>query len=291
MAETKDIKQIHSILRLLDDESPKVRDKVWDALSANLPRWEEPLREAVDGLPSGPRKRLRELLADRDRESFRRNWVRWREEADDYARLETALDALGGFLARQAGEPSGPGTLSALLDGLAAEFRGGGETPSPSRLARFLFETKGLRGADTDYYEPRNSDLVHVIRTGRGIPITLACVYMLVGRRLGLAIHGCDVPEHFLTRAEEGGESVVIDCFDGGRVLGRDRLSQLERKYAPDFMRILGRTASAESMVARVLRNLINAFHLAGRREASDFMWTLAEDLRGEPGGLGLDGR
>jgi hypothetical protein len=281
MAETKDIKQIHSILRLLDDDSPRVRDKVWDTLSANLPDWEEPLREAVEGLPVGPRKRLQELLADRDRESFRRTWVAWRDEADDYARLEAALGALSGFLARQAGETAGTGTLSALLDGLAAEFRDGGEPPVPSRLAHFLFETKGLRGADTDYYEPRNSDLVHVLRTGRGIPIALACVFMLVGRRLGLSIHGCDVPEHFLTRAEENGESIVIDCYDGGKVLGRDRLAQLERKYAPDFMRILRHAASAESMVARVLRNLINAFHLAGRKEASDFMWTLAEDLRG----------
>jgi hypothetical protein len=34
--------------------------------------------------------------------------------------------------------------------------------------------------------------------------------------------------------------------------------------------------------VARVLRNLINAFHLAGERQASQFMWSLAEDLRGE---------
>jgi hypothetical protein len=152
MAETQDIKQIHSILRLLDDESPKVRDKVWDALSANLPRWEEPLREAVDGLPSGPRKRLQELLADRDRESFRSNWGRWRDEADDYARLEAALDALSGFLGRQAGEPAGSGVLPALLDGLAAEFRESGEPHLPSRLAHFLFETRGLRGADTDYY-------------------------------------------------------------------------------------------------------------------------------------------
>jgi hypothetical protein len=34
--------------------------------------------------------------------------------------------------------------------------------------------------------------------------------------------------------------------------------------------------------VARVLRNLINAYHLAGDRPASQFMWSLAEDLRGK---------
>lgn len=283
MAAATDLKQLSSILKLLDDDSPKIRDKVWDLLAVNLPAWERPLREALAGLPPGPRKRLKELLVDREKETFRVSWGEWRNLPDELDRLEAALTALSSYLSRNA-DPEGADvpTLAQLLDSLAREFRASGEILIPSRLSRFLFHTKGLRGADNDYYDPRNSDLIHVIRSGRGIPISLACIFMLVGRRLGLTIAGCDVPEHFLTRAEEGGETVIIDCYDAGRVLGRDRLSQLEKKYAPDFTRILRISATAESMVARVLRNLINAFHLAGSKSASEFMWTLAEDLRGD---------
>jgi hypothetical protein len=282
--ETDTLRQLSSILKLLDDDSPKVRDKMWELLAANLSAWETPLRDALPGLAPGPRRRLEELLASRDKESFRSRWSEWRELGTESLRLEGALTALSGYLQRQAGlDSSDTPSLASLLDGLAQEFRASGELVIPSRLARFLFNTKGLRGADNDYYDPRNSDLVHVILTGRGIPISLACVFMLVGRRLGLHIAGCDVPEHFLTRAEEGGETVIIDCYDAGRLLGKDRLAQLERKYAPDFNRILKVDATAESMVARVLRNLINAFHLAGSKAASEFMWTLAEDLRGGP--------
>jgi hypothetical protein len=39
--------------------------------------------------------------------------------------------------------------------------------------------------------------------------------------------------------------------------------------------------AAPEAIVARVLRNLINAYHLSGDRQASQFMFSLAEDLRG----------
>ncbi len=282
-AETPDIRQLPSLLTLLDDDSPKVRDKVWDLVATNVSAWETPLRQRLNTLAGGSRKRLKELLDAREKERFRENWNHWRDLPDELDKLETALTTLSGFLGSQAGEDpdSGPG-VPELLDRLAREFRASGDLLIPSRLARFLFHAKALRGADTDYYHPRNSDLAHVLRTGRGIPISLACIFMLVGRRVGLDIAGCDVPEHFLTRAEEGGEAVIIDCYDAGRVLGRDRLGQLEKKYAPDFNRLLKTRASAESIVARVLRNLINAFHLAGDKESSEFAWTLAEDLRGD---------
>jgi regulator of sirC expression with transglutaminase-like and TPR domain len=104
---------------------------------------------------------------------------------------------------------------------------------------------------------------------------------MLVGFRLGLEIHGCDVPEHFLTRAREGNRDIIIDCFDGGRTLDENRLGQLEKKYAPDFAQLLYLPATPEAIIARVLRNLINAYHLAGDKAASEFIWTLADDLRG----------
>ncbi|HLP40153.1 MAG TPA: transglutaminase-like domain-containing protein [Fibrobacteria bacterium] len=273
-------RQIRSILRLLDDDSPKVRDRMWELVSANLPAWASTLRASAGGLASGPRRRLLDLLADSDREVIRSSWGEWRTLPGEAEKLEAALEFLSVYLARQAGEPES--SLGPILDGLAAEYLALGSAPTPTGLARFLFVAKGLRGANTEYYDPRNSDLLNVLRTGRGIPISLACIYILVGRRLGLDIAGCDVPEHFLTRAQEGGKTVIIDCYDGGRALGRDRLVLLERKYAPDFNRLIKARASAESMVARVLRNLINAFHLAGRKDASEFMWTLAEELRGE---------
>ena len=165
---------------------------------------------------------------------------------------------------------------------MARAFLADGGTPSAVSLAAYLFRDQGFKGAENDYYDPGNSDLVQVIERRQGIPISLACVFMLVGHRLGLAIHGCDVPEHFLTRADEAGRDCIIDCFDGGRIVEGERLALLERKYAPDFAKLVRSPASPEAIVARVLRNLINAYHLAGDRQASQFMFSLAEDLRGD---------
>lgn len=307
MAEDKNL--IH-ILKLLDDESATVRQRVWERLEANLPAWSADIRARLPELPEAPRRRLEELLAGRARRGFRRAWPLWRELPGDMEKLEAALAGLSWYLAedragrKRSGDgdapvnrdrraPGRPDTgqtprhpaLAPLLDGLARAYRDANGAPSPRALAAFLFVDQGFRGSEDDYYDPGNSDLVQVIERRRGIPISLACVFMLVGHRLGMPIFGCDVPEHFLTRASEGGKDVIIDCFDGGRTLEGENLAQLERKYAPAFARLVREPAAPEAIVARVLRNLINAYHLAGDRHASQFMFTLAEDLRGEGSG------
>lgn len=290
MAEDKDL--VH-ILRLLDDESPKVRARVWEKLEANLSAWEAGIRARLQEIPDPFRRKILDLLSGRARKGFRSLWIRWLGLPGDMEKLEAALSGISWYLSgdrfaedsiREEEIPRHP-ALAGLLDGLAEEFRNSGEAISPSALGRFLFETKAMKGAENDYYDPGNSDLVQVIRKGKGIPISLACVFMLVGHRLGFEIAGCDVPEHFLTRANEGGRDLIIDCFDGGKVLEAERLAQLELKYAPEFSRLLRTSARPEDIVARVLRNLINAYHLAGDKPASQYMWSLAEDLRGQRDG------
>ncbi len=275
-------KQIVSLLKLLDDDSPAIRDRVWEKLQANLIAWEPTIRAHLDGLPAPVRKRVQDGLSDQAQRGFRSAWLQWRTLPDEMTKLETAMSALSWHLSKVEKPVTGylHPELKGLLDGLADAFLASREPRLPSSLARFLFQTLGIRGADADYYNPGNSDLVQVIGLRRGIPISLACLFMLVGHRLGLPIKGCDVPEHFLTRVVESGREIIIDCFDGGKILDGDRLVQLERKYAPDFKRLLHAEMPAEAVVARVLRNLINAFHLAGDKSASDFIWNLADDLR-----------
>jgi hypothetical protein len=54
-------------------------------------------------------------------------------------------------------------------------------------LNRYLFEELGFRGNAREYYDPRNSFLNEVLDRKLGIPITLAIVYIEVGRHIGRA--------------------------------------------------------------------------------------------------------
>ena len=46
-----------------------------------------------------------------------------------------------------------------------------------------------------------------------GIPITLAVLYMEIGRRIGLEFQGVSFPGHFLVRLRVRGGTLVLDPF------------------------------------------------------------------------------
>lgn len=65
-----------------------------------------------------------------------------------------------------------------------------------ARIAAHL-QGVGFAGA-SDYYRVANSSLVEVLRSRRGIPISLAMVLIGVAERRGLAAVGINFPRHFL---------------------------------------------------------------------------------------------
>ncbi len=125
-------------------------------------------------------------------------------------------------------------------------------------LAGFLADEVGLRGNAEDYYDPRNSLLNEVLARGLGIPITLALVYMEVGRRAGVPLDGVGFPGHFLLRHSLR-PALLFDPFDGGRPLTeedcRGMLDRLSGGALAFDSRLL-KPASPRHILIRMLNNL-----------------------------------
>lgn len=135
-------------------------------------------------------------------------------------------------------------------------------------LNRFFFQEMGFAGNVNDYYDPENSYLHCVLRTRRGIPISLAVLYIEFATQLGLSARGVSFPGHFLVKVrmhngDQRGE-VVIDPFTG-LSLSRDELSQRIAPYkrrhglVGEFDAPLGlflQSATPRDILARMLRNL-----------------------------------
>lgn len=131
-------------------------------------------------------------------------------------------------------------------------------------LNHFFFAELGFAGNVNDYHDRRNSCLHHVLHTRRGIPITLALLYIELANQVGLVARGISFPMHFLVKLHMRQGEVVLDPFNG-RSLTRD---DLEERLAPyrrrlglegDFDVPLGlflQAAAPRDILARLLFNL-----------------------------------
>lgn len=129
-------------------------------------------------------------------------------------------------------------------------------------LRAHLHSRHGFDGDDTHYYAPENGDLAHVLRTRRGLPLTLSLVYVAVARRVGHEVEPIGFPGHVLIR-HGGPGGVHQDPFHGGRVLGDVDLAHLATRFLGHPGRLeaehllpIGRPALA----VRILANFRNAF-------------------------------
>ncbi|MFO1325914.1 MAG: tetratricopeptide repeat protein [Rubrivivax sp.] len=131
-------------------------------------------------------------------------------------------------------------------------------------LNRYFFHELGFAGNVNDYYDARNSYLCDVLRTRRGIPITLALLYVELAIQVGLRAAGISFPGHFLVKLHMPRGEVVIDPFTG-QSLSREELDERllpyrrQRGLTGDFEAPLGlflQAAPPRDVIARLLRNL-----------------------------------
>jgi len=159
------------------------------------------------------------------------------------------------------------------LDELAADIRGrvrsGSQRAFVSQLHEVLFEEWGFTGNTDDYYSAENSYLPRVLETRRGIPVTLSLIYKCVAQRLGLTVRGINSPAHFLAGVEIDGSPMIVDPFQGGRVMTRDevfnRLEQLTGAPISKSDALLA-TATHHEWLARIIRNLEQIFSHEARQ-------------------------
>jgi regulator of sirC expression with transglutaminase-like and TPR domain len=133
-------------------------------------------------------------------------------------------------------------------------------------LNALLFGEEGFRGNAANYYDPRNSYLNEVMERRLGLPITLALVYVEVGRRAHLPLRGVGFPAHFLV-AYEAEPRVLIDPFTCGRILTvADCQRQLYEAFGSSVRLEPAHLAASSNrqILARLITNLKVAYERAG---------------------------
>ncbi len=128
-------------------------------------------------------------------------------------------------------------------------------------LNKYLFTERGFHGSRGDYYHRSNSDLNAVIDDREGLPITLAVLYLEVGRRLGLKLEGVGLPGHFMVRhVPARGEPQLIDVFEGGKLLTREEAEKRVQEVTGRAIQLKEEHFAAvtkRAIASRMLQNLM----------------------------------
>ena len=219
--------------------------------------------------------------------------LRLRRLKTDFAALaadaQTDLEKGAFLLCRFAYPGVDYSVYSGWLDRVAAKIQD--DLPSDADAAQtfqkvngHLFRAMGFAGNEARYYDPDNSFLHRVIETRRGIPVTLAVLYLLVAGRLKLPVFGVGTPGHFLVGFRPGPYACYLDPFHRGRLLDlgevRRMLVRSGYEYRPEFIE----PCSPREILVRMMRNLIAVYQRSSLSERAESLASLVDILlsRGE---------
>ncbi|MEN9586449.1 MAG: hypothetical protein RIT15_24 [Pseudomonadota bacterium] len=131
-------------------------------------------------------------------------------------------------------------------------------------LNRFFYMELGFSGNVNDYYAPDNSYLNAVLKTRKGLPITLAIIWLELATSIDLKATGINFPGHFLIKIGLPQGQVIMDPLDARSLSGSELAGRLEPFHKNlglegDFEVPFGlylQDATHRDIVIRLLRNL-----------------------------------
>lgn len=153
------------------------------------------------------------------------------------------------------------------IDAMGGEFRQSIKKLMPLRptqmieqINNFLFKDKQFKANVQDYYNPLNSYLNIVVQHRCGIPITLAILYMRIAFSVNFKLYPVNFPAHFLVKyiLDDGDVEIIIDPFNGGRIMDDYSLKALLQQFYPHENIPLTRGFVEKATVGQVIIRMLN---------------------------------
>jgi regulator of sirC expression with transglutaminase-like and TPR domain len=109
--------------------------------------------------------------------------------------------------------------LQKTYDDMAAKKNGDSVHVQADALKAVMADKYAFIGDDIHYDDLKNINLCHVIDRHMGLPITLCILAVGICRGCGWTAEGINFPGHFIMRLEKDGDRLMIDPFQGCKVL------------------------------------------------------------------------
>lgn len=178
--------------------------------------------------------------------------------------------------------PTVKGEIEAIAMTVVARLQSSSIHAMLAHLHQVLFDEMKFSGNTTQYHAVENSHITSVLTSKRGLPITLSAVYALVGRQLGMVVHGLGLPGHFCVGVEVDGKVMIVNPFDDGGVLNRKealawvRNTHGAQEWSDEWMQ----PVTHRHWLTRVMQNLLHSYSecdklgcMAGLLELQMVLW------------------
>jgi len=103
-----------------------------------------------------------------------------------------------------------------------ALVKAGAEDSAATRLAslkHIIADKHEYKGDDESYDDLQNVNLIRVIERRKGMPVSLALLYIHIGRAQGWVVEALNFPAHVICRIEHAGERLLFDPFNSAQAM------------------------------------------------------------------------
>ncbi|WP_143960114.1 transglutaminase-like domain-containing protein [Litoribacter populi] len=263
-------KELNALVSLLDDEDREVinhvRGKIISLGTEIIPfleqKWEESFNPTVQ-------KEIEELVHELQLSQLRSRLLEWKEsEKQD---LLTGLWILNTYQYPDLEFDELNGEMHQIYFEVWTSFKNDLQPYDQVRIINnVLFNRLKFSANTKNFHSPGNSMLSNVLSTKKGNPISLCAIYLLVAQKLGIPVHGVNLPNLFVLIYMNEEQSFYINAFNKGLIFSKsDIYHYLEHlKIAPkdEFFE----PCSSMDIIKRMFRNLIVAYERLGDVEKTE---------------------
>ncbi|MEP4079568.1 transglutaminase family protein [Haloferula sp.] len=268
------------LLRLVDDETPEIRESVTRALEVFGGDVSEFLNEGTLKPSPSECAVLSELLQPGRRQRLRKEWIvpagGVTAFGDDWDAFEALLRILSDFLhdgvtLRQ--------PLGDALDLLAEEYEATYQQGGCAALCSALLGGTRLVADRKGEMDPKLLDLAAVITGSPSNSFGLGLILLLVARRLDADISGVSLPGAFFCRYESEQGPILLDPTAGGVPVEPAEFTHRIRRYPREIRMLAGRAAAPGDLLLRAAEELATAFAVMNLTEDAELMEDLVDSL------------
>ncbi|WP_324716633.1 transglutaminase-like domain-containing protein [Carboxydochorda subterranea] len=270
MARQLTASELQALVRLLGDDDERTvkvaRQRLMEAGEAAV-RWLVAAANEADPMVRG---RARLLLDDLRFQGLKDRLTLLVRRGSDEFDLEEGLFVVARSRYPDLDEAPYRERLRAMSDELVRRKVPRMSAPeAAAAINRYLFHELGLRSNEAHYYDPDNVCIHQVLDRKAGVGLSLAALYLVVGRRAGFQAHAVSLPGRIVVSVPTS-PPFWVDPAESGRVLSRHDLVAIAREAGHQFEESMLDPLPDRELVERMLAHLMRVYALTSQRVAAE---------------------